>query len=476
MINLFSKCQPNEYVGELLEYNYPSSNKSENIPSSLQYRKFINWMSFLKPDSALNQISLPGTSQSAIYNLKSSLLFEQMIDTTHEIERSLSNENYQRYNIMGQLMMGVRFFSFICVYESNNKGFFSLNGRDSFTITMEEGLKNQMHVFFEKFNKISSELALLHFDFCGVGFEKEQALKKMIINYLELEKYGIRNKKFDPKITLSELRSKNIRYIVFLNSKGLNNNDDFFIDSKTTLQIKQLSNIIKVKKTNNEFDENIKGDYLIWQELSNNYADFTPAFFEKFYKKTIDLFLDEIIEEFHPEQKISNIFTRQFIDLSPNFLKNVIFLNHLKGNMIINEYITLLFRSSDHYFEEYMLKTCFKFTKMGEISLGLPNMPECIRLFHKKIVHKMFFESLLTTCFTKREENLIIECPKGYIVSYVRILNEWEDITNKLKFIIIDGWVMEPKLHVIIKSLRNFLFEIYVEAIPFTPQVLLYYE
>ena len=186
--------------------------------------------------------------------------------------------------------------------------------------------------------------------------------------------------------------------------------------------------------------------FMVLQEYSALSEDMTPGFLEKTYGKLIDSHLQNLIVHFNISTKtIPNIFSRQLINQSPIFIGQVIFLNHLKGNMQINEYLTLL---------------------------GLPYIPGKIQVFKQRINHRVFFESLLTPCFTKREEELKIEAPSGFVLSYIDIFSESDDKTNKFKIVITDGWVLEKSISFRIKALRSFEAEIFAEAVPLSKKLI----
>jgi len=468
MLKLFSQTQASDFLYDVLSYNRPDSAISNRIPSSLQHRKFINWMSFLIDETYIHEMSFPATLHSAIYNLKSNEIILKNQPSLKLLEKNLINENLQKYDLFSQLMAGVRFMSFDCQLNSENVGVFCFGDKES--IKMKDGLL-QIHDFFERFNQRSTEFMFLSFKFQCKSQETQETLKKLIGKTLNIESFALKRKDFTRSLKINDIQKNKIRYILLCDPIQTYN-DDYFISENDAILTNSLNNLFKNAKS-----IEITTNLLISQEYSTICEDLTPAFFEKTYGKLIDSHLQNLIIDFHNKtQKIPNICSRQLIDQSPTFIGNVIFLNHLKGLFKINEYLALLFHTNDQFFADYSLEKCLKYSNFGSFKLGLPNLPGRIMVYNQKITHQVFFESLLTTCFTKREEDLKIEAPEGFILSHLDIYSESKDKTNKFKIVITDGWVMERSICLRIKALTNFYVEICAEAIPLTKKIVFYSE
>lgn len=454
------------FSNHFMNYEHSSKEKSENLPKSLQYRKFFNWMSFLDPNTPLKKLSLPGSLNSAIYNVKFNELHYKSEDFK-VIDKKLFNENFQQYNIISQLFLGIRFFSFTCKMTSNNSYIFCMDDFEG--ISLFEGLKLQMSYFFENFNNKKTEFSMLFFEFDGCTIKEKEALKKEIVELLEINTYGLKAGDFSFDIPIKELRKKNVRYILIEkdeNQKKIENENDFFLSSNKfdfTNFFKKIPKLTK-NQENNETNFSILNFFL-------RSFDLTPIFFEKTYGNMIYQYLDKIIVNFSHSDNLPNVFMKANIEQNLNFVKNVILLNQIKGLMNFNEYLALIFQTSDESFEEYSKNFNSKNSGCKNFTLGIPHIPNSISIYNKKIEHKVYFESLLTTCFTRREEKLKIEAPHGYIISFVNICSECEDKTNKLKFIITEGWVLENSISIKVKSLKNFTMEIKCEAIKLNSKI-----
>lgn len=464
MLKYFSSEEP-DLISEVLS-SKPSfqSEGSHVLPPSLIYRKFVNWMSFLLDQTKLFEICLPGTINSAIYSFKA---MEDILKNQNPLflfDKSLLNENFQIYDIFSQLMAGVRFLSFECRVNKENTAVLTVGEREA--MDLAEGM-SQINDFFDRFNKDETEFVFLSFNFQISSKEQEEILKGIIGKSLKIEVFALKSKDFSISLSVGEMRKFKKRYILL--SKQSNCVDEFFSHENEVL-IKSNMNHLFEKKENN-LEESTK-NLMALQEYSALSDDLTPAFLEKTYGKLIDSHLQSLIANFHISTNlIPNICSRQLINQSPTFIGQVIFLNHLKGNMQINEYLTLLFHTNDHFFEDYAREKSIKYSSFGSFKLGLPNIPGKIQVFKQTINHRVFFESLLTTCFTKREEELKIEAPSGFILSYIDIFSESDDKTNKFKIVITDGWVLEKSISLRIKALRSFEAEIFAEAVPLSKKL-----
>lgn len=79
--------------------------------------------------------------------------------------------------------------------------------------------------------------------------------------------------------------------------------------------------------------------------------------------------------------------------------------------------------------------------------------------------HHTIFAGLLTTCFTKKEDLFIFDCPANYLIAYLNIKIYSEEKDNKFSFIIKQGWILEQKLIIKVKSNKNFEFEVEGEMV-----------
>ena len=465
MLKYFSSEEP-DLIHDVLSY-MPSfqSESSHMLPPSLAYRKFVNWMSFLLDQTKLFEICFPGTINSAIYSFKTRENILKNQDSMFLFDKSLLNENFQIYDIFSQLMAGVRFFSFECRLNKKNYGAFCVGEREG--MDLADGM-SQINDFFDKFNKDETEFVILSFNFHISSKEQEEILKGIIGKSLKIDVFALKKKDFSINMSVGEMRKFKKRYILLSNQ---NNCMDEFFGNENDIIIKRNMNKLYEKKENN-MEECLK-KLMVLQEYSALSEDMTPGFLEKTYGKLIDSHLQNLIVNFHKSTNtIPNICSRQLINQSPIFIGQVIFLNHLKGNMQINEYLTLLFHTNDQFFSDYAREKIIKYSSFGSFKLGLPNIPGKIQVFKQKINHRVFFESLLTTCFTKREEELKIEAPNGFVLSYIDIFSVSDDKTNKFKIVITDGWVLETSISFRIKALRSFEAEIFAEAVPLSKKLI----
>ena len=464
MLKYFSKEEP-DLIYEVLSYMSSfQSESSHMLPPSLAYRKFVNWMGFLLDQTKLFEICLPGTINSAIYSFKTreNILKDQ--NSLFLFDKSLLNENFQIYDIFSQLMAGVRFFSFECKLNNENIGVFCLGEREG--MDLAEGM-SQINDFFDKFNKDETEFIILSFNFHISSKEQEAILKGIIGKSLKVDLFALKKKDFSISMSIGEMRKFKKRYILLSNQ---NTCIDEFFGNENEIIIRRNMNKLYEKKENNM---ECWKKFMVLQEYSALSEDMTPGFLEKTYGKLIDSHLQNLIVHFNISTKtIPNIFSRQLINQSPIFIGQVIFLNHLKGNMQINEYLTLLFHTNDQFFADFVSEKIIKYSSFGSFKLGLPYIPGKIQVFKQRINHRVFFESLLTTCFTKREEELKIEAPSGFVLSYIDIFSESDDKTNKFKIVITDGWVLEKSISFRIKALRSFEAEIFAEAVPLSKKLI----
>ena len=326
---------------------------------------------------------------------------------------------------------------------------------------------SQINDFFDKFNKDETEFIILSFNFHISSKEQEAILKGIIGKSLKVDLFALKKKDFSISMSIGEMRKFKKRYILLSNQ---NTCIDEFFGNENEIIIRRNMNKLYEKKENNM---ECWKKFMVLQEYSALSEDMTPGFLEKTYGKLIDSHLQNLIVHFNISTKtIPNIFSRQLINQSPIFIGQVIFLNHLKGNMQINEYLTLLFHTNDQFFADFVSEKIIKYSSFGSFKLGLPYIPGKIQVFKQRINHRVFFESLLTTCFTKREEELKIEAPSGFVLSYIDIFSESDDKTNKFKIVITDGWVLEKSISFRIKALRSFEAEIFAEAVPLSKKLI----
>lgn len=71
----------------------------------------------------------------------------------------------------------------------------------------------------------------------------------------------------------------------------------------------------------------------------------------------------------------------------------------------------------------------------------------------------------MTTCFTKKEDLFIFDCPQNFLIAYLNIKIFSEEKDNKFNFIIKQGWILEKKLAIKVKSNKNFEFEVEGEMV-----------
>lgn len=81
-----------------------SSNLSQILPS-FYARRFFNWMSFLSPEKKLFQIFFPGTIYSPLF------FFEKNLNNK-DLDPLFFSNHFQNYNLLSQLIAGVRFMDF----------------------------------------------------------------------------------------------------------------------------------------------------------------------------------------------------------------------------------------------------------------------------------------------------------------------------------------------------------------------------
>ena len=473
---------------------YEPPTPSYHLPQSFQYRKFINWMSFLAPETLLRNIVFPGTLQSSHFSQAVDSFTETLFKQDLEfIDKTLLNNNYQGYNIIAQLILGVRYLSFDCEFggflqsegksssqshtqcepeqfngqSQNEEG----NPQDKFIPKMKlqaqsgglplKYLLDQVTYFFDNFDTKNTEMAILNFQIINYTEEKEILLKSLLEESMEMKKYGV---VFNKELTFGEIKTKGWRYLVMIRCNNSNLKLlDYFLNEKDWVCIKPMKFWIK-NQGEQEFEVKYEEKPFILQEFCPKLAGFTPAFFEKIYGHILDSQLEEYIKK--PEFSKINIFARHLIEKSPNFIKNIIVFNEIRGNIKQNCNFELLMKSSPHAFIEYSMSKSYKYSENGLLTIGNPKMPNHIILYNKEFDHKIFFESLLTTCFTKKEEIISLEAPDGYLLSFISVLVKNQDKTNKFKFIIKNGWILEKSFGFTVKALRNFQCEVLVEAVP----------
>lgn len=153
-------------------------------------------------------------------------------------------------------------------------------------------------------------------------------------------------------------------------------------------------------------------------------------------------------------------------------IDEIIFLNYWNQNFYSDKFYfnSLLIYPKTNYLHCLQKR---KLKESGQIVVGFPNLKNSILFYSNSIKHKIFFESLLTTCFTKRYENVELEVPEKYVISYIFMSLE-TDRSNKINLSLEQGWLLEKKLQIKVKSLSNFLLVIKVEIIPLSDNIFIY--
>lgn len=139
------------YLYFVVNYEILESSNPSQISPSFYNRRFFNWMSFLSPDKQLFEISIPGTINSPLF------FFEKNLNNK-DLDPLFISNHFQNYNLLSQLIAGVRFMDFYLT-ESEGKLVFiekstSLKKNFLFEYPEEdkndEGIKNEkdIHAIF----------------------------------------------------------------------------------------------------------------------------------------------------------------------------------------------------------------------------------------------------------------------------------------------------------------------------------------
>lgn len=313
------------FIGGTCRYKYKNSNDD-----------LSSWMNYIKDDTKLNEIIIPGTHDSGTYNMIYAA--ETQTLTIHE-----------------QLMLGVRYFDIRITKEKDEYVIYHSFITGTKAIPILEEFKNYISSF-------QTETLILDFQHFGDGIKDEvfNLVNTYLLDYAIKNDTSLSDLEFIDSLTINDVRGKVIilfgeglkhtdnNYIFYRNNDGCSeknaslnsmyvteynaSSSAYYIETYIPLYIQN----IKDKITN----EGHKGLFVLQCQLTDAKLIFGPWSREKQHEKNIS----EYISSLHTNDDFNyiNIIMRDFINQEKT--TEIIKLNYYKD--IIKEDLEDLFTNS----------------------------------------------------------------------------------------------------------------------------------
>ncbi len=431
------------------------ANDPDDCPGNFSHRSLVNWMSFIRDDVKLINLAIPGSHDSATYSMRDTSLKGIIGDAFGRT---------QNFNLLGQLLLGIRYLDLRCKQDSQGAIFChgSISGRP-----VENLIESQVRPFIENF---PDQFIIL--DFQQLDNQCELDVKKIIEKHLNPAIWAVPTDKFNPNMTLGELRRNDWRYVVLWSDGSY----DKVKDDPNSWVVKRGDVIHSPydEKTYMGATQNIpawlnqqcgqwekeKKKLFVAQGISTTVNPKVRVGIPRpplEIERTDGHILNDWIWGLNGESSV-NIIIRDSVDWYFDVIAKIISLNQERGWI----------KSAEATKFDHILNGAMKFKrrsgKSTTLEVGIPNLLGAETILNEEIRKD---SSLLRT----QKHEWDVHAPQDNAITWFKIESVWTDGTNGT-FEVKDGWVFEEHLNVYVESenSRGFHWRLQVQAARINPE------